>query len=293
MKEIISRGLDCCSSAKEIRDFVGNVSGVVNRDVFGRVHLHEDDQTGWKVPMTPDGKELGEISMDGSTAKMFMVRISHLIDVCLGEHPLGQDYVADWKECMQSYRDMWDLMSSRRELSFDDVCHFVYISDIFMGRYTALTGRDGMTNYFHMLRDGHIASALETYGNLYRYSQQGWENINSVMKRTFHRGTSKGGGGVGKSKIRPVFLRMIRAAMWRMGHLRGLLESVGFNDFARFKLGERMKLPKFRNIASSEIRNYAMTVLKYGSTDVLDEITDMVDETIEDMFVEGVEVAAA
>ena len=104
-----------------------------------------------------------------------MVRISHLIDVCLGDHPLGCDYLTDWTECMQLYLDVWEAMSSRRELSFEDVCHFVYVSDLFMDmdRYTALmTGRDGMTNYSHMLRDGHIAIAFETYGNLYRYSQQ-------------------------------------------------------------------------------------------------------------------------
>lgn len=58
-------------------------------------------------------------------------------------------------------------------------------------------------------------------------------------------------------------------------------------------LVERMKLPKFWNISSTEIRNYAMTILKYGSTEVLDEITEVVNEEIEDMFVQGVEVAAA
>lgn len=82
VSEILSRGIDCCSSRQAIQDFATDVNQVVNRDVFGRIHLHTDDQSGWSVPLTPDGKELGEISMDGSTAKMFMNKIDYLIDVC-------------------------------------------------------------------------------------------------------------------------------------------------------------------------------------------------------------------
>eukprot|EP00956_Cyclotella_meneghiniana_P025418 scaffold53052_cov53-Cyclotella_meneghiniana.AAC.3 len=128
-------------------------------------------------------------------------------------------------------------MSSKKEQSFNEVCYFVMISDSFMERYIALTGRDGMTNYFHMLRDGHIAYALHKYGNLYRYSQQGWENINSVMKRSFHRGTQRGGG------------------------------RAGINGKEKFQYGKDMKLPKFRNIPNEDIGDYAMAILKYGDAD--------------------------
>ena len=132
-----------------------------------------------------------------------------------------------------------------------------------------------MTNYFHMLRDGHLAAALETYGNLYRYSQQGWENINSIMKRSFHRGTQRGGSRSGRSKIMPVFLRMVRASMWRMGHLMGLLKVAGVDENEKFEYGKSMKLPKFRNVSDEEIHNYAMTVLKYCDRELLDILDDI------------------
>eukprot|EP00956_Cyclotella_meneghiniana_P009160 scaffold12557_cov75-Cyclotella_meneghiniana.AAC.4 len=95
--------------------------------------------------------------MDDSTAKMFEKNINYLIDVCLQLHPLGEEYVSDWKECMIGYSEVYEVMSSKREQSFNEVCYFVMISDSFMERYIDLTGHDGMTNYFHMLRDGHIA----------------------------------------------------------------------------------------------------------------------------------------
>jgi hypothetical protein len=55
----------------------------------------------------------------------------------------------------------------RTEFKFDDVCAFVIVSDAFMERYIALTGRDVMTNYFHMLHAGHIAYYILKFKNLY------------------------------------------------------------------------------------------------------------------------------
>ena len=264
--------------------YIKQVNKVVNRQIFNRVHLHEEDDSGWKVPLTPNRKEVGEVSMDDSTAKLFEKNMDYLIDVCLGNHSLGIEYVTDWKDCMVGYRQVFAMMSSRHEATFEDVCMFVLESDAFMERYVALTGRDGMTNYFHMLRDGHIAYYMRTYGNLYRLSQQGWENINSVMKRTFHRGTQRGGSKKGTSKIRPVFLRMIRAALWRMGHLCGFFKHFGNVETRSYRFGDVSKLPKFKNVSTDELRNYSMTILKFGDLDFLNTINEEMDtmESLED-----------
>ena len=45
-----------------------------------------------------------------------------------------------------------------------------------------LTGRDGMTNYEHSMYTGHISHFLRLYGNLYRFSQQGFEAMMSKVK---------------------------------------------------------------------------------------------------------------
>jgi hypothetical protein len=238
--------------------------------------MHEDDKSGWKVPMT-DKKQLGDITMDGATCRLFEGGIDHLIEVCIGDHRFGVQYSVDWKECMGMYRQVRSLMTSRCVFEFDDVCAFVQICDAFMARYVALTGRDGMTNYFHMLRDGHVAYYLLKYKNLYRLSQQGWENINSVMKRSFHRGTQKGGGRVRTSKLRPVFFRVLRAALWRMGHMCGMLQHFGWVRDTVFKYGVLNKLPKFENIETREIRAYTLSVLKFGDTTYMDGLVDAMD----------------
>jgi hypothetical protein len=281
VSELLTRGLDELDGMVEINEFLDRVHSVVNRQIFGRVDMHEDDTTGWKVPMKPDGKQLGEITMDDSTCKLFDRGMDFLIDVAIGSHSLGPQYAADWKECMAGYRQVRALLNSRKEFDYNDVCAFVSTADAFMERYVALTGRDGMTNYFHMLRDGHFAYYLKKYKNLYRLSQQGWENVNSVMKRSFHRGTQRGGGRRRQGKIKPVFYRVLRASKWRMGHLGGMLQHIGHKINNTFEWGNLYKLPKFSNVSTEEIEDYASMVLKFGSNELLDTILDTIDVDIQ------------
>jgi hypothetical protein len=61
-----------------------------------------------------------------------------------------------------------------------------------------------------MIASGHIADYLYKWKNLYRFSQQGWEAMNSLIKTFFFRRTSHGGGVRGNSKKS----RLIPIARW-------------------------------------------------------------------------------
>ena len=74
----------------------------------------------------------------------------------------------------------------------------------------ASLSKEGITNYLHMIGSGHIADYLYKWKNLYRFSQQGWEAMNSLIKTFFFRRTSHGGGVKGKSKKS----RLIPIARW-------------------------------------------------------------------------------
>jgi hypothetical protein len=274
-----------CNNPDEIHNFLTKIHGVVNRDIFGRTEQHKEDTSGWNVPMLPDGKTLADINMDDTTCKLFDRGMDFLIEACIGSHTLGPQYSLDWKECMQGYRQVRALMNARTEFKFDDVCAFVLMSDAFMERYIALTGRDGMTNYFHMLHTGHIAYYLLKFKNLYRLLQQGWENINSVMKRSFHRGTQRGGGRKKSAKIRPVFFRVLRASLWRMGQMFGFLKHFGWVPNETFKYGEVKKLPKFENVQMDEVKDYALSVINFGDSELLNDLVSEIDPDDDDLLV--------
>ena len=66
----------------------------------------------------------------------------------------------------------------------------------------------GVTNYIHMLGSGHLIEFLYKYWNLYKYSQQGWENQNKQATGMYHKHIQKGGHGSKEEQriqILPIF----------------------------------------------------------------------------------------
>jgi hypothetical protein len=87
-----------------------------------------------------------------------------------------------------------------------------------------LPGNMGMTNYFHIIAAGHLKYFLKEWRNLYRYSQQGWEGMNSVVKSLLHKRSQRGGHG-GKrgernSKTKPIARWSLRRMFFFSGDFK-------------------------------------------------------------------------
>ena len=110
-----------------------------------------------------------------------------LFPVCLARY---EDSVKEkWIQAMKDYREMHAKLGARTEFLFDEVCSYQLSADKFLANYNHLTGRDGMTHYMHLHKAGHWAYFLLRYGNVYKYSQQGYETVNEVMRREFDTNT--------------------------------------------------------------------------------------------------------
>ena len=148
-----------------------------------------------------------------------------------------------------------------------------------------------MTNYFHILRAGHFSYFLEKYGNLYLLSQQGWENVNSRWKRTFHNNSQKGGGAGGSSKLAPVMYTMTRSMLWQYGYLDHLFERLGHLDTLDVAYGDVNRIP-VKTAGTDALTEvfFATSILKlgdaammYGDTKsgtMLDMIMELQDEEV-------------
>jgi hypothetical protein len=77
----------------------------------------------------------------------------------------------------------------------DDITNFQLKIDDFFNAYVELSGagKEGVTNYLYMLGSGHIKYYMKMHGNLYKYSQQGWESLNENVKLSFFNHTQCGG----------------------------------------------------------------------------------------------------
>ena len=116
----------------------------------------------------------------------------------------------------------------------------------FFQAWVLLWQKEGITNYIHMIGSGHIAEYLFKWRNLYRFSQQGWEAMNSLIKIFFFRRTNHGGGVRGNSKKS----RLIPIARWLQ---RRLIFLCRFSEEAIRRYAEDNPIPKdFRTQAASQ-----------------------------------------
>ena len=55
-----------------------------------------------------------------------------------------------------------------------------------------LTGVSGINNYMHFISSRHMHHFFGKYGNLYKFSQQGWERMNKRANGAYWRHSQKG-----------------------------------------------------------------------------------------------------
>jgi hypothetical protein len=102
-----------------------------------------------------------------------------------------------------------------------------------------------MTNYIHIVGAGHLTYFAKQYGNLYRFSQQGWESLNNLTKHYYYNSTNRGGsygnggkdihGNYIKSTISgqhcyPLMRFCQRFMMWKLGYGDKYFENVMKKD---------------------------------------------------------------
>ena len=88
-----------------------------------------------------------------------------------------------------------ELLQTRVIMDEGKLDEFQRVADTFYILWIELNGREGVTNYIHSIGTGHILFFLRKYGNLYKYSQQGWEHHNKRILGIYHRHTQQGGNG--------------------------------------------------------------------------------------------------
>ena len=253
--------------------FVARVEEVVNRDMLERKSWEHDPA--WRFPLSDDKKQLGDVKLSNNQAREFVKGFPYLVEVCT----VGYDDImqSTWMDACVRFRKVAEMIDSKYEFEFEDVAHFQLAVDEFCDAYFTVTGRDGMTNYFHLLRAGHFSWFLEKYGNLYRYSQQGWENVNSRFKRKFFQNSQRGGGRGGSSKLLPVFYTFLREMLWRNGYLGGLFEHLGVDGKVNIDYGKVQKMPNNKRVSKEDIEVYGNTLFKFAPREELNQLIGAVE----------------
>jgi hypothetical protein len=193
---------------------------IVNTRVLGTVTRLKQ----WKLLLGQNNDSVLKVSLSNTKTRMFVSHLHILIDY-LFQHPEDAEKKQVWYGLIDDYCDAMDILLMQREYTDDDIKQFQQKIDSFFAAYVERSGagKEGVTNYIHMLSSGHIQYYMKIHRNLYKYSQQSWKSLNEKFKITFFNNTQRG-GNFGKntdeaerSYLKSIYRAFQRELLWVSG----------------------------------------------------------------------------
>jgi hypothetical protein len=156
-------------------------------------NLSKGIQSQWKFCWTKE-HFMDNPSLTGSTSHKILFNMRSLINVAfteeMDEDSLNQGYtrtlnfarLEKWSTMCSGILRLFQLTEQRHDFTDDDIDKLHIMCNKVMCQWMDLLGAAHMTNYLHIIGSGHITFFASKYRNLYRYSQQGWEFLNLLLK---------------------------------------------------------------------------------------------------------------
>ena len=210
----------------------------MKRKVMGNEAKGTESQ--WTFRWKNGSKQMEKMSMGGATADKCMSGLKYIADIVfdatVDEQSGDANKTRVWNETLKSqwyaladnFLPLMKLVEQHHDYSDIQVEELHTRCGTFMDQWVDMFGNTHMTNYIHIIGAGHLTYFARKYRNLYRFSQQGWEAMNQLLKHYYFNNTNHGGsfGNGGKSKdgtisgdhCLPLMKLCQRLLMWRLGH---------------------------------------------------------------------------
>jgi hypothetical protein len=188
------------------KELVNDLENCMNTQVFGNPATGRVSQ--WSFSWDDGGRRMLKYGMSGVTAGKVM-RSLHFISAVLYHPKLDQESHSEmeselirdqnlkthtkWVSFYKNLNPMWDCIERKEDFGNSDIATLHKYTCNFMEQWLDLTKGKHMTNYIHIVGAGHLTYFASQYGNLYRFSQQGWESLNKLIKHYYYNNTNHGG----------------------------------------------------------------------------------------------------
>jgi hypothetical protein len=192
--------------------FAERIQEIFNTEILG----DEDGPAQWCMTMSDDGHNVGVICLDNNRVRKIIDNFATLVAVSVSDNTRLKKYMY----CILQYRQGMELLRQREEFTDENVKQFQRHIDSWHQVWMQLHGHEGCTNYTHMISSGHMPEYMFKWRNLYRFSQQGWENFNHVFSTIYFRLTNHGGcrhATAMKSKLVGIARWLQRRFLWMVG----------------------------------------------------------------------------
>jgi hypothetical protein len=173
------------SELDRIKAFAERIQEIFNTCILG----DEDGPAQWTLPMSNDGKNVGIMCLDNTRIRKVIEQFEILVDVAVRDDARMQKY----KYCIPEYRNGIELLRQCFEYSDEEIKVYQGHIDNWYQVWMPLHVLEGCTNFTHLLSSAHIVEYMFKWRNMYRFSQQGWENFNHVFSMVYFRRTIHGG----------------------------------------------------------------------------------------------------
>ncbi|KAI2494593.1 hypothetical protein MHU86_19918 [Fragilaria crotonensis] len=194
-------------------EYIGCITTIIQTQILGSLMAPSQ----WRFPLTEEGN-VGTLSMDNNRTRSVMNSIELLIEVSF---PNSDDNKRRLLRCFPRYRAAMIILRKDTDATLDEISTFQDHIDAWFQDWVTVYGREGCTNYTHMLSSSHVMRYMQEWKCLHRFSQQGWEALNALIKAYFFRRTNRGGlskNATKKSKLLGIARWLQRRIMWYSGN---------------------------------------------------------------------------
>jgi hypothetical protein len=151
-------------------NLASSIQRIVNTRILGTIIRPKQ----WKMPLGKKNDTILKVSLSNKKTRQFMENIGVLIDYIF-HHPEDTKKRNTRHYLCGKYCEAMEILQLRREYTDEDIELFQQKIDEFFIAYAERSGagKEGITNYIHMLGSGHKKYYMKVHRNLYKYSQQG------------------------------------------------------------------------------------------------------------------------
>jgi hypothetical protein len=229
------------NSKKAGLDRVLELEQIINTHAMGK----PGNPGRYSIPVDEKEGTILDIKMDGNTSQRLLSKFDKtLIDLLMNEDESGCDNLEreSWYQVFGHLQNMFETMSQHEDFTDEELDVLQVCFDDFSDLWITLCGRDGISNYIHLIITGHLMYYLRKWRNFYRYENEGWEHLNSSIAYFYFNRTQRGGSAgtlscEASQKVRPIGLWFLRRLFWATDRAE-LTEEV------RLKIGREIRKKK-------------------------------------------------
>ena len=192
-------------------EYVRRITCIMQTRVLGSAFAPSQ----WRFPLTEDGN-MGTLSMDNNQTCVVMNSIELLIEASFSDADKNKCHLL---RCFPHYRAAINILRKDTNATEEEIGVCQDHIDSWFQDWVQVFGKEGCTNYTHMLSSSHVMRYMQEWRCLNCFSQQGWKALNALIKSYFFHRTNQGGlskNAKTKSKLLGIarWLQSIRRIMW-------------------------------------------------------------------------------